>query len=171
MTTVLIKGRNPINQHFKGCHFHHMHINGNDTIGVYIPEKLHRENNHCNWVYDQNSLDNINKKALIWLCCQAVIKGDPFNPNAVGTYMQMDRPKKGEKVLIASGKPETKYKLKIFLSTQKIAHPEEHNLRTLEDAVLFSIQEAEKVPVLEKRIKELEEVINADNISKINGGN
>ena len=42
---------------------------------------------------------------------------------------------------------------------------------TQEDTVWWLIEEAEKVPVLEKRIKELEDEINADNISKINGGN
>lgn len=44
---------------------------------------------------------------------------------------------------------------------------------TQEDAVWWLIEEAEKVPVLEKRIKELEEEIKADNeyISEMNGGN
>ena len=44
---------------------------------------------------------------------------------------------------------------------------------TQEDAVWWLIEEAEKVPLLEKRIRELEEVIKADNeyISKMNGGN
>ena len=42
---------------------------------------------------------------------------------------------------------------------------------TQEDAVWWFIEEAEKVPLLEKRIRELEEEIKADNeyISKING--
>jgi len=44
---------------------------------------------------------------------------------------------------------------------------------TQEDAVWWLIGEAEKVPLLEKRIRELEEEIKADNeyISKMNGGN
>lgn len=165
MTKMLVKGRNPINQHFKGSHFHHMHINGNNTIGIYIPEKLHRKNNHCNWERNQESLNKINKEALLWLCEQSIIKGDVFNPTAEGTYMEIKTPNRGAKVPIASGNPSTKEKLRIFKCTHNI-NCSETKLQTLEDAVLFAIQGASKVPELEKKIQELE----AEN-KKLKGGN
>jgi len=82
-------------------------------------------------------------------------------------------PQDPNKVKLVDASPDTREKLKIYLSTLRIRKCtlEEKDIKTLEDAVLFSIQEAEKVPVLEKRIKELEDEIKADNISKMNGGN
>jgi len=58
------------------------------------------------------------------------------------------------KVNIAQGYPETLSKLKIFLEEQKRKHSE-NRLKTLEDAINFAIDEAEKVPALNKEINEL----------------
>lgn len=76
------------------------------------------------------------------------------------------------KVKLVDASPDTREKLKIYLSNLRIRKCtlDEKDIKTLEDAILFSIQEAEKVPVLERRIKELEDEIKADN-SKMNGGN
>lgn len=41
MSTALIRDRNPINQRFEGSHFHHLHINSNHTLGIYIPDEIH----------------------------------------------------------------------------------------------------------------------------------
>ena len=62
------------------------------------------------------------------------------------------------KVKLVDASPKTREKLKIYLSTLRIRKCTlgEKDIKTLEDAILFSIQEAEKVPVLEKRIRELE---------------
>lgn len=59
------------------------------------------------------------------------------------------------KVNIAQGYPETLSNLKIFMENQKIVHSDK-KLKTLADAIDFAIQEAEKVPKLEKKISELE---------------
>ncbi len=61
------------------------------------------------------------------------------------------------KVKLADVSPETKEILKIFLSEQKLHKRtlNEEPLKTLEDAVLFAVQEAGKVPKLEDEIKQL----------------
>lgn len=79
------------------------------------------------------------------------------------------------KVKLVDASPDTREKLKIYLGTLRIRKCTIGNkdIKTLEDAVLFSMQEAEKVPALEKeitvlkrRIKELE----GEN-EKLKGGN
>jgi hypothetical protein len=105
MSTVLIRDRNPINQRFEGSHFHHLHINNNHVLGIYIPDEIHLKNNHANWKYDKAALRRINNAALIWLCEQDTIEGDHFDPNAKGTYVQV---KDSELVNLPTVKKETR---------------------------------------------------------------
>lgn len=62
-----------------------------------------------------------------------------------------------DKVKLADVFPTTKEVLKIFLSEKKIEQCtiDGHSLRTLEDAILFAVQEARRVPKLEKENEEL----------------
>lgn len=62
------------------------------------------------------------------------------------------------KVKFADVSPDTREKAKIFLSTLKLKKCTLNGkkVKTLEDAILVAIQEAENVPWMEKRIKELE---------------
>ena len=56
---------------------------------------------------------------------------------------------------LAQGTPEQLSKVKRYLLDAKEAYPEK-KLKTHADAVIFAIEQAEKVPALEARIKELE---------------
>ena len=58
-------GYNPINKYFKGSHFHHLHINGDKNIGIYIPAEIHKSVWHSN--KDQKTIDKINNLAFEWL--------------------------------------------------------------------------------------------------------
>lgn len=62
-----------------------------------------------------------------------------------------------DKVKFADVSPETREKVKIFLSTLKLKKCtlEGKKIKTLEDAINFAIQEADKVPTLEKENLEL----------------
>jgi hypothetical protein len=60
------------------------------------------------------------------------------------------------KVKIADGSPETRARLSNFKSKMQIERPLEKI--TMGDAIDFAIEQAEKVPELEKRIKELVEM-------------
>lgn len=62
-----------------------------------------------------------------------------------------------DKVKFADVSPETREKTKIYLSTLKLKKCtiEGRKVKTLEDAINFAIQEAEKVPTLEKENLEL----------------
>lgn len=62
------------------------------------------------------------------------------------------------KVKIVDADPATREKVKIYLSTLKLNHCTLNGkrIRTMEDAILFSMEQAERVPELEKRINELE---------------
>jgi len=61
------------------------------------------------------------------------------------------------KVKLVDASPKTREKLKIFLSTCILNECtiDGKKIKTLEDAVLFAIRGAEKVPELEARIEEL----------------
>lgn len=63
-----------------------------------------------------------------------------------------------ENVKIAMGSPETRARLSNFKSKMQLANP--NDKITMGDAIDFAIEQAEKVPELEKKIKELQEVIN-----------
>ncbi|MCK9575343.1 MAG: hypothetical protein M0R51_05250 [Clostridia bacterium] len=56
---------------------------------------------------------------------------------------------------IAQGTPEQLLRVKRFLVDSREAHPEKQ-LKTHADAIDFAIEQAEKVPKLEARIKEIE---------------
>jgi len=131
-----------------------MHINGNDTIGIYIPVKLHRANNHWNWKNDKSVLNTINKSSLLWLCEQSIIQGDMFDPDANGTYVNIEL----EKINIAQGTPEQLLRVKRFLVDSREAHPE-RQLKTHAEVIDFAIEQAEKVPSLENEIRELKKQI------------
>lgn len=66
-------------------------------------------------------------------------------------------PTKEGYVKLADVSPETRDIVHIFKIEQRLAHPEE-KIKTLEDGILFAIKQAERVPELEARIKELEKV-------------
>ena len=54
----------PINKYFESSDFHHMHIDGNKGVGIYIPTKLHKS--ICHRWDNQDSMDKINKAAIHW---------------------------------------------------------------------------------------------------------
>ena len=58
-------GYNPINKYFKDSHFHHLHINGDKNIGIYIPAEIHKSVWHSN--KDQKTMNKINNLAFEWL--------------------------------------------------------------------------------------------------------
>jgi len=57
-------GINPINEPFENCHFHHLHINGDHSIGIYIPMDLHKGIYHS--YKNEESMEKINKIAMDW---------------------------------------------------------------------------------------------------------
>ena len=57
-------GFNPINDWFKNSNYHHLHIDGDHDIGIFIPTELHRSVSHRN--YDKESMNKINKAAFEW---------------------------------------------------------------------------------------------------------
>lgn len=64
-------GHDPINKWIKNSHFHHTYFNGDKSIGIYIPEKLHKSIKHNRKT--GAGMKQINKAALEWLCMQSVI--------------------------------------------------------------------------------------------------
>jgi len=64
-------GHNPINKLFKNSHFHHLHLNNDNAIGIYIPKEIHESVWHSSKI--RESMNEINKVALLWLCNQAII--------------------------------------------------------------------------------------------------
>lgn len=62
------------------------------------------------------------------------------------------------KVKLVDASPDTREKLKIFLSTLKLNQCtlDGKDVKTLEDAVLYAIEQAQKVPYIEKELTELE---------------
>lgn len=58
-------GIEPLNKYFEGAHFHHLHINDNHSIGVYIPPELHKSLWHS--YSDIDTMNEINKLSLEWL--------------------------------------------------------------------------------------------------------
>ena len=62
------------------------------------------------------------------------------------------------KVKLVDASPDTREKLKIFLSTLKLNQCtlDGKGVKTLEDAVLYAVEQAEKVPELEKKNSELQ---------------
>lgn len=55
----------PINYYFKGAHLHHLHLNGNHRIALYIPSELHMSIPHA---YNKpDTMKLINQAAFKWL--------------------------------------------------------------------------------------------------------
>jgi len=57
-------GYEPINEYFKDAHFHHMHIEDDHAIGIFIPPELHISISHR--YNNKESMDKINKATLKW---------------------------------------------------------------------------------------------------------
>lgn len=70
-------GFKPINSYFEGSHFHHLYLNGNKSIGIFIPGSVHNTIGHRRT--DTNSMREINKVALLWLCEQSEIVPDRYS--------------------------------------------------------------------------------------------
>lgn len=61
----------PINQPFEGSHLHHLHINRNHQIAIYIPKELHGSIWHA---YNRpETMIAINTLAFEWLATQDII--------------------------------------------------------------------------------------------------
>lgn len=58
-------GYDPINEWFKDCNFHHLHIDDNHNIGIHIPAEIHKSVWHSN--KDKESMNKINNLAFEWL--------------------------------------------------------------------------------------------------------
>jgi len=57
-------GMKPINDYFSGSHFHHLHLNDDHAIGLYIPAKLHMAYRHNSKT--MNGMKEINDAAYNW---------------------------------------------------------------------------------------------------------
>lgn len=57
-----------LNNHFIDAHLHHMHIDGDHRIAIYIPAILHQSVSH-RW-HDTESMLAINQTAMIWYYIQ-----------------------------------------------------------------------------------------------------
>jgi hypothetical protein len=64
-------GYRPINSSFDNSEFHHLHLNGDSSLGLYIPTKLHRKIRHSDKT--GKGMKTINNAALLWLCEQSQI--------------------------------------------------------------------------------------------------
>lgn len=61
----------PINKYFKNSHLHHLHLNGDHRICIYIPKDLHKSVWHA---YNKpETMAIINKLAFEWLATQDII--------------------------------------------------------------------------------------------------
>jgi len=54
----------PINDWFEGSHFHHLHVDGNHSVGIYIPSELHKSISHS--YNNKESMQKINDIAIRW---------------------------------------------------------------------------------------------------------
>jgi len=69
--TILNDSKQPIalNYRSNGDEFHHLHINNNHRIGVYIPRNVHKENQHASKT--GVGMRSINKIALLTIAMQS----------------------------------------------------------------------------------------------------
>jgi DNA polymerase sigma len=58
-------GCEPLNEYFEGSHFHHLHIDGDNAIGIYIPKELHMSIPHNSFTGD--GMQEINELAIKYL--------------------------------------------------------------------------------------------------------
>ena len=56
----------PINKKFDGSVFHHMHVNDNREVGIYVPEYINRPHHS----HKDASILAVNAKAMYWLAGQ-----------------------------------------------------------------------------------------------------
>lgn len=63
----------PVNAYFKGSAFHHLHIQGNKDVGMYVPEELHR----CSHSHKDGSILVMNGKAMHWFVEQDMSSYSP----------------------------------------------------------------------------------------------
>lgn len=63
----------PINKHFKGSAFHHLHIQGNKDVGVYLPVELHKSSHS----HKDGSILVMNDKAMHWFLEQDMSSYSP----------------------------------------------------------------------------------------------
>lgn len=57
-------GIEPINEYFENSHFHHLHVDENHSVGIYVPGELHNSIWHSH--KDQESMNKINKAVIKW---------------------------------------------------------------------------------------------------------
>lgn len=57
----------PINKKFDDSVFHHLHVNDNRDIGIYVPIKIHRPHHS----HKDSSILELNKKAIEWFSTQS----------------------------------------------------------------------------------------------------
>lgn len=70
-------GHDPINNYFTGSEFHHLHINNDKSIGIYIPKDLHHSCYHEST--SGNGMNEINKLAISWLLSDTILKATILN--------------------------------------------------------------------------------------------
>ena len=63
----------PINKKFEGSAFHHLHIQGNKDVGIYLPADLHR----CSHSHKDSSILVMNGKAMHWFIEQDMSSYSP----------------------------------------------------------------------------------------------
>jgi len=67
-------GYAPINSYCEDMDFHHMHLNNDKSIGIFIPREIHRGIYHD--PITLKGMKEVNKAALIWLANQEMISPD-----------------------------------------------------------------------------------------------
>lgn len=68
---------NPINFYKEGTQFHHMFLNGDSGIGIFIPTELHCGVGHDR--FNESGMKKMNKTALLWLCEQSQIAPEYYS--------------------------------------------------------------------------------------------
>jgi hypothetical protein len=58
-------GVNPLNEYFDGAEFHHLHLFGDTSIGIWIPKELHKSIPHSSTTW--HGMEEINDKAIKFL--------------------------------------------------------------------------------------------------------
>lgn len=64
-------GFDPINDYFKESHFHHLHLTGVESVGIFIPQYIHRSIHHNGITGD--GMKEINNLAVSWLISDTVL--------------------------------------------------------------------------------------------------
>lgn len=71
----------PINYYCEDMDFHHMHLNGDPAIGIYLPREVHRSIYHDPTT--GQGMKDINKAALLWLANQSIISDEVQRKHAL----------------------------------------------------------------------------------------